>query len=142
MILSVPRWWRRRSLRARVTMTTTVGLAVALTAAALLLRGAIQGSLTREVDGAARQGAQEVAALADANRLPKPPNPVPVVAGTLSVQVLDATGRIVDASPSADLLVPLLPPARAAAVARSGRAVLLDGRPFGIPYLMLSLIHI
>jgi signal transduction histidine kinase len=50
--------------------------------------------------------------------------------------VLGATGHIVRASPTADLLVPLLPPARAAAVARSGRAVLLDGRPFGIPYLM------
>ena len=48
-------------------MTTTLGLAVALAAAALLLRGALQGSLTREVDGTARQGAREVAALADAN---------------------------------------------------------------------------
>jgi len=117
-------------------MTTTVGLAVALTAAALLLRGAIQGSLTREVDGTARQGAREVAALADANRLPKPPNPVPVVAGTLTVQVLGASGRIVAVSPTADRLVPLLPPAQAAAAARSGRAILMDGRPLGIPYLM------
>ena len=131
MIFSVPRWWRRRSLRARVTMTTTLGLAVALAAAALLLHGALQGSLTREVDGTARQGAREVAALADANRLPNP-----VQTGTLTVQVLDATGYIVDDSPTADLLVPLLPPARAPALARSGHAVLLDGRPFGIPYLM------
>ena len=112
-------------------MTTTLGLAVALAAAALLLRGALQGSLTREVDGTARQGAREVAALADANRLPNP-----VQTGTLTVQVLGSTGHIVDASPTADLLVPLLPPARAAALARSGDAVLLDGRPFGIPYLM------
>src|SRR5262245_63372969 len=80
---SVPRWWRRRSLRARVTMTTTLGLAVALAAAALLLRGAVQGSLTREVDGSARQGAREVAALADTNQLPRT-----VLAGTLTVQVL------------------------------------------------------
>src|SRR5262249_26675001 len=79
VILSLPRWWRRRGLRARVPMTTTVGLAVALTPAALLLHGALQASLTGEVDGTARQGAREVAALADANRLPKPPNPVPVV---------------------------------------------------------------
>ena len=112
-------------------MTTTLGLAVALAAAALLLHGALQGSLTREVDGTARQGAREVAALANANRLPNP-----VQTGTLTVQVLGATGHIVDASPTADLLVPLLPPARAAALARSGHAVLLDGRPFGIPYLM------
>ena len=83
MILSLPRWWRRRSLRARVTMTTTAGLAVALAAAALLLHNAIQGSLTREVDGTARQEAREVATLADANRLPNQ-----LLTGTLTVQVL------------------------------------------------------
>jgi signal transduction histidine kinase len=112
-------------------MTTTVGLAIALAAAALLLRGALQGSLTREVDGTARQGAHEVAALAEANRLPRT-----LLTGTLTVQVLGATGQVVDASATADRLVPLLPPAQVAALARSGRAVLLDGRPFGIPYLM------
>jgi len=130
---SVPRWWRRRSLRARVTMATTVGLAVALVAGAMLLRHALLASLTRQVDSTARQGGQVAAALADGNRLP---SPVPVVAGTLTIQVLGPHGRIVDASPGADRLVPLLPPAQAAAAARTGRAVLLDGRPFGIPYLM------
>ena len=133
MTFSVSRWWRRRSLRARVTMATTVGLAVALLGGALLLRHALLASLTREVDGTARQGGQEVAALADGNRLP---DPVPVVAGTLTVQVLGPGHRIVDASPGADRLVPLLPPAQAAAAARTGRAVLLDGRPFGIPQEM------
>ncbi len=113
-------------------MTTTVGLAVALVAGAMLLRGTLQASLTRGVDGSARQGGQEVAALINGNRLPDPV----VVAGTLTVQVLGPGGRIVDASPDADRLVPLLPPAQAAAAVRTGRAVLLDGRPFGIPYLM------
>jgi signal transduction histidine kinase len=112
-------------------MTTTLGLAVALAAAALLLRGAVQGSLTREVDGTARQGAHQVAALADTNQLPRT-----VLAGTLTVQVLRPDGQIVAASPTVDRLVPLLSPARATAAARSGQAVLLDGRPFGIPYLM------
>jgi signal transduction histidine kinase len=130
---SVPKWWHRRSLRARVTMTTTVGLAVALVAGALLLRGTLQSTLTREVDNTARQGGQEVVALINGNQ--PPPDPV-VVAGTLTVQVLGPDGRIVNASPGADRLVPLLPPAQAAALARTGRAVQLDGRPFGIPYLM------
>jgi signal transduction histidine kinase len=113
-------------------MASTAGLAVVLVAGAMLLRGVLQASLTRQVDGTARQGGQEVAALIDENRLPDPV----VVAGPLTVQVLSADGRITDASPDTDRLVPLLPPARAAAVARTGRAVLLDGRPFGIPYLM------
>jgi signal transduction histidine kinase len=115
-------------------MTTTVGLAVALVAGALVLRGTLQASLTRAVDGTARQGGQEVAALINSNE--PLPDPVPVVAGTLTVQVLGPDGRIADASPGADRLVPLLPAAQAAALARNGHVVLLDGRPFGIPYLM------
>ena len=115
-------------------MTTTAGLAVALVAGALLLRGTLQASLTREVDGTARQGGREVATLADGNR--PLPDPLPVVAGTLTVQVLGSGGRIIGASPGADRLVPLLAPAQAATAARTGRAVQVDGRPFGIPYLM------
>ncbi len=133
MNLSGSRWWRRRSLQARLTVITTAGLALALVGAALLLHDALRASLIRGVDGKARQGAQEVAALADAHQLP---DPVPVAAGTLTVQVLDAHGHIVDASPGADRLVPLLPTVQAAADARTGKAVLLDGRPYGIPYLV------
>src|SRR5690348_14486944 len=115
-------------------MTTTVGLAVALVAGAMLLRGTLQATLTRGVDNTARQGGQEVVALINGNQ--PPPDPVPVVAGTLTVQVLSADGRIVNASPGADRYVPLLSPAQAASLARTGRAMLLDGRPFDIPYLM------
>ena len=127
------RWWRRRSLRARLTIITTAGLAVALIVGAMLLRATLRASLTRDADNAARQGARQVAALADAKHLP---NPVPVAAGTLTIQVLSPQGRIPYASPGADQLVPLLPVRQAAANARTGRAVLLDGRPYGIPYTM------
>ena len=123
-------WWRRRSLRARVTLASTAGLALALAAAAVLLSSALRVSLIRSLDNSARQGAREVAALSDANRLP---NPVPVVPGTITVQVLSSNGQIVNVSPDADRLVPLLPPAVAAANARDGRAVFLNGRPFGLP---------
>src|ERR1700722_3403915 len=84
------RWWRRRSLRARVTLASTAGLAVALFAVALLLRAELRASLSDGLDNTARQGAQEVAALADAHRLP---DPVPVAAGTITVQVLNTGGR-------------------------------------------------
>lgn len=124
------RWWRRRGLRARLTLASSAGLAVALVGAALLLHATVQASLIRGLDSTARQGALEVAALADKHTLP---NPVPVAAGTLTVQVLSPRGRIVDASPGADRLVPLLTPAQAAADARTRGAVLLDGRPMGIP---------
>ena len=125
-------WWRRRSLRARVTLASTAGLALALAAAALLLSIALGLALTRSLDNSARQGAAEVAALANANRLPDPV----LAPGTVTVQVLDAHGRIVDVSPDADRLVPLLTPAQATANARDGRTVFLNGRPFGLPDLV------
>ncbi len=127
------RWWRRRSLRARLTLVTSAGLALALAAAAVLLVSALRVSLIRGLDDSARQGAVEVAALIDQNRLP---DPVPVAAGTLTVQVLDAQGGITDVSPGADRLVPMLPPAQAQAAARTGQARMLAGPPLGLPSLL------
>ena len=126
--------WRRRSLRARLTLITSAGLALALAVAAVLLVNALRLSLIRGLDDSARQGAAEVAALIDQNRLP---DPVPVAAdGTITIQVLDAQGRITDVSPGADRLVPLLPPAQARAAARTGQGRLLPGPPLGIPSLL------
>jgi signal transduction histidine kinase len=126
-------WWRRRSLRARLTLATSAGLALALALAAVLLVSALHASLIRALDLSARQGAVEVAALLNQGRLP---SPVPVAPGTLTIQVLDATGRITNISPGADRLVPMLPPAEARAAARSGQARTLDGPPLGLPSLL------
>jgi signal transduction histidine kinase len=132
-VLAAPRWWRRRSLRARLTIVATAGLALAVAAAAVLLWVSLRQSLIQGLNSTVRGEARQVAALADDHRLPGLVLPA---AGTLTIQVLNASGRIVDASPGADRLVPLLPPARAAAAARSGRPVLMDGRPHGLPYLV------
>ncbi len=129
----LPRWWRRRSLRARLTMITSAGLAVALAVAAVLLVNALRLSLIRGLDDSARQGAAEVAALIDQNRLP---DPVPVGSGTITIQVLDAQGRIADVSPGADRLVPLLTPAQALEAARTGQGRMLAGPPRGLPSLL------
>ena len=126
-------WWRQRSLRARLTLVTSAGLAVALAAAAVLLVNALRLSLIRGLDDSARQGALEVAALIDQSRLP---DPVPVGSGTITIQVLDAQGRITDVSPGADRLVPLLPPAQARAAARTGQGRMLAGPPLGMPSLL------
>jgi signal transduction histidine kinase len=126
-------WWRRRSLRARLTLATSAGLALALALAAVLLVSALHASLVRDLDVSARQGAVEVAALLDQNRLP---SPVPVAPGTLTIQVLDATGRITNISPGADRLVPMLPLAQARAAARTGQARTLAGPPLGLPSML------
>jgi len=127
------RWWRRRSLRARLTLITSAGLALALAAAAVLLVNALRVALVRGLDDSARQGAVEVAALIDQDRLP---DPVPVASGTLTIQVLDAQGRITDVSPGADRLVPMMSPAQAQAAARTGQARMLAGPPLGLPSLL------
>jgi len=126
-------WWRRRSLRARLTLATSAGLALALAGAAVLLASALRVSLIRDLDVSARQGAVEVAALIAQDRLP---SPVPVAPGTLTIQVLDAAGRITNVSPGADRLVPMLSPAQARAAARTGEARTLAGQPLGLPSLL------
>jgi len=126
------RWWRRRGLRARVTMTAALGLLVAIAAADLLLFTALRISLTRSVDDTAKQGAAGVVALINASRLP---SPVPV-APDVTVQVLDPGGQITDVSPDTDRLVPLLTPAQAAASAHTGGVVLLNGPAYGMPSLL------
>jgi signal transduction histidine kinase len=126
-------WWRRRSLRARLTLITSAGLSLALAGAAVLLVNALRASLVSGLDDSARQGAVTVATLIDQNRLP---SPVPVAAGTITVQVLDAQGRITDTSPGADRLVPMIPPAQAQAAARTGQASMLAGPPLGMPSLL------
>src|SRR5260370_23079172 len=123
-------WWRRRSLRARLTLITSAGLAVALAAAALLLANALRLALGRGLDGSGRQGAAEVAALINQDRLP---DPVPGGSGTITIQVLDAQGRITDVSEGADRLVPLLPAAQARTAARTGQGRMLSGPPLGMP---------
>jgi signal transduction histidine kinase len=125
-------WWRRRGLRARVTMTAALGLIVAFAAADLLLFNALRVSLTREVDDYARSGAEQVAALINADRLP---DPVPV-AGTITIQVLNSSGEITHVSPDADRLVPVVSPAEARALAAGGGALLVRGAPFDMPFLL------
>jgi signal transduction histidine kinase len=127
------RWWRRRGLRARVTLIAALGLLVALVAGDLLLLNTLRLSLTRSVDDTARSGATEVAALINANRLP---DPVPVAAGTVSIQVLGPSGRVVNVSAGADRLVPMVPPAQAAALADGDSATLVHGAPFDMPPLL------
>jgi signal transduction histidine kinase len=127
------RWWRRRGLRGRVTLIAALGLLVALIAVDLLLLNALRDSLTRSVDDTARSGAAEVAALINADRLP---DPVPVAAGTVSIQVLGPSGRVVNVSPDADRLVPIVAPAQAAALAHSAAAIEVHGAPFDMPSLL------
>jgi signal transduction histidine kinase len=122
------RWWTRLSLRARLILIGTGGLAVGLGVGGVVLVAALNVALHSSVDSAALQTAGDVAALVDRDALP---NPLPV-AGAEVVQVVDAQQRVRAASIGADHLVPLLRPAELAA-ARSGKRLDIDGARAGVP---------
>lgn len=117
------RWWRRRSLRARLTIVATLLLALGLAGGAKLMVTSLARSLTESLDVEARQRVRDVAAQVRDGRLP---DPVPVVGDGVLVQVVDPAGRVVAASAGADRDRPLLEPAAlAAARPGSGRFVKL-----------------
>jgi signal transduction histidine kinase len=126
------RWWWRRGLRARVTITAAAGLLVAFAVFDLLLFNVLRVSLTSSLDDSTRQAASGVVALINADRLP---SPVPVAPG-ITVQVLDPGGRIIDVSADTDRLVPMVTPAQAAASASDRTGWLLNGPPFDMPSLL------
>jgi signal transduction histidine kinase len=120
-------WWRRLSLRARLTTLASLVVAVGLVAGSLLLLGSLERSLLDAVDTTARQRAQDVAALAASGNLP---DPIPVAgAGTVLVQVVDSRDGVVAASVGSDRAVPLLSPSELAAADRTPR--FLDGGRIG-----------
>lgn len=124
----LPAWWRRRSLRARLTMLASLVVAAGLAAGSLLLLASLQRSLLAALDTTARQRAEDVAALVDSGRLP---DPIPVAgAGTVQVQVVDARRRVLAASVGSDRAVPLLGPTELAA-ARDRRPRFLAGSRVG-----------
>jgi signal transduction histidine kinase len=96
----------RLSIRARLLLIGLAGLAGALLIGGLLLYAVLTASLGRSVEGTARASAEQVALLVDSGRLP---DPVPV-SGSQVVQVLDAQGRVVTASVTADRLTSLVTP--------------------------------
>ena len=116
------RWWRVRSLRARLVIIGTVGLAAGFLVGGVALFLVLGIALQRSVDAAAESTAHDVAALTAEGALP---DPVPVAGGQL-VQVVDAEGRVLSASVGADRLVSLLQPDELAA-ARKGEHQYVDG---------------
>jgi signal transduction histidine kinase len=116
------RWWRRRSLRARLVLIGTGGLTVGFVATGVALFAVLGLALQNTVDSAATATARDIAALAAEGRLP---DPVPVSAGQI-VQVIDPQGRVLFASINADRLVPLLSAADLAR-ARAGERLYVDG---------------
>ncbi|MFC4120349.1 sensor histidine kinase [Nonomuraea zeae] len=122
-------WWRRQGLRFRLTVAASAVLAFALAISASVLLTVLDRTLIDTVDESTRQQAQAVRVAADAGTLT---SPITTHDGTI-VQVIDAKGRITHVTYGTDRLVPLLGVRARAEVLRSGRATMLDGRPYAIP---------
>jgi signal transduction histidine kinase len=124
---SVRHRFARLSIRARLLLIGLAGLAGALLIGGLLLYAVLSASLGRSIEGTARAGAQQVALLVDSGRMP---DPVPV-SGALVVQVLDAQGRVVAGSVTADRLTALVTPDELRR-ALAGEQVIVPGNRSGL----------
>jgi signal transduction histidine kinase len=99
-------WWRRRSLRARITVVATVLFTVTLVVAGLVLLFTIGRSLLNTLDSSAQRTGNEVALLVRQGKLPKQ-----ILAGSggvSMVQVVDGNNRVIASSPGADGAVSIL----------------------------------
>src|SRR3954451_2504772 len=99
-------WLRRLSLRARLLLVSVVALAVGLAAGGVVLVAVLNFALLRAVNEQALDTADGVAKLVDQNSLSQP---IPV-SPDVQVQVVDAQGRVLAVSATADRLVPILYP--------------------------------
>lgn len=118
------RWWRRRSLRARITLLATALFTLALMLAGLVLVFTVGKSLLSTLDSSAERSGAEVAALVQSGRLP-----AQVLAGSGGVslvQVVDQNNRVVAASPGADSAVSLVTAEELTRV-RQGRRLTVAG---------------
>jgi signal transduction histidine kinase len=111
-------WWRRRSLRARITLLATALFTVALVLAGVVLLFTVGKSLLNTLDSSAQRSGAEVAALIQSGKLPQQ-----VLAGSGGVslvQVVDGDNRVVAASPGADTAVSVLSSDELAEARRTG----------------------
>ncbi len=121
-------WWRRRSLRARITILSTTVFVAAFTVAILLSVVALTNSLTRALDRSAVRTGEDVAALVNNGNLPN--QLLAGSGGVFLVQVVDAQDRVVAYSPSADAAVSMLKQNELAR-ARTGETITVPGSRLG-----------
>jgi signal transduction histidine kinase len=102
----VTSWWRRRSLRTRLLVSSVIPLAAALVVGTLALAGIFAAGRVHEVDAQTKRQADVLVHLATTGQLPAP---LPIPAGsTLLAQVVDDSGRVLASSASASRLLPLV----------------------------------
>jgi signal transduction histidine kinase len=100
------RWWRRRTLRARITLLATGVFTIALLLAGVILLVTVGRSLLNTLDSSAERTGNQVAALVNSGRLPQ--QLLTGSGGVSMVQVVDADNRVIAASPGVDTAVSMV----------------------------------
>ncbi|HEY7175341.1 MAG TPA: HAMP domain-containing sensor histidine kinase [Micromonosporaceae bacterium] len=118
------RWWRRLSLRGRLTLVGSAGLAAGLALGGALILLVLHFVLINSVDSTARNTANDVAVLVEANKI-SIATPIPAPNNAI-VQVVTADGTVQGSSESSDRADPMLDPDDFAQ-ARRGHVVVLPG---------------
>lgn len=118
------RWWRRRSLRARITLLATAVFTVALLLAGVILLVTVGRSLLNTLDSSAERTGNEVAALVNSGRLP--PQLLTGSGGVSMVQVVNAGNQVIAASPGVDTAVSMVTEDQLAKV-RQGAHLTISG---------------
>ena len=114
-----------RGLRARVTLSSAVPLALALVATALAVTAVFSASVVRDLDDQTRTEVDALVALIADDRLP---GLLPVPAGSaLLAQVVGADGAVLAAGPGTSPVQPLVPDDR------TGVRTLEDASYLGVP---------
>ncbi|UQX88633.1 ATP-binding protein [Jatrophihabitans telluris] len=93
-------WWRRRSLRARITVVATSLFTITLVLAGFALLFTVGKSLLNTLDASAERTGREVAVLVQQNKLPQ--QLIAGSGGVSLVQVVDGQNRVVAFSAAAD----------------------------------------
>ncbi len=131
------RWWRRRSLRARLTLVASGALALGLAAGAAALALAFTHSRIEQLDAGLRQRADLVRQLVASDRLP------PVLpagsGGAELVQVVDRHNSVLASSLSASRTLALLAPEQLATWPRDTPRSYDDERLTGEPLRIVLL---
>ena len=120
------RWWRRRTLRARITLLATAVFTVALLLAGVILLATVGRSLLNTLDSSAERTGNEVAALVNTGRLPQ--QLLTGSGGVSMVQVVDADNRVIAASPGVDTAVSMVNSDQLAKVRRGAHLTVSGAR--------------
>jgi signal transduction histidine kinase len=120
------RWWRRRTLRARITLLATAVFTVALLLAGVILLVTVGRSLLNTLDSSAERTGNEVATLVNTGRLPQ--QLLTGSGGVSMVQVVDADNRVIAASPGVDTAVSMVNPDQLARLRRGAHLTVSGSR--------------